>query len=127
MKPIFASDANVCPHPLNALQAVAGGNVPQPAVVCVACGAWQRALAEVVDTKPDAAPAAPATVLVVDEPVVAAPVPVVVRALVDIPPFVDVDDKLHTLKAGDIATVPAGVAELLHRRGKAAIVAEVAA
>lgn len=52
---------------------------------------------------------------------------VLVRALVDIPPFVDQRDRTLTLKAGDLASVPPGVAQLLHRRGKAALVEEVAA
>ncbi|MHB1262068.1 MAG: hypothetical protein ACYC2H_10175 [Thermoplasmatota archaeon] len=53
--------------------------------------------------------------------------PVVVRALVDIPPFVDQAGRFLTLKAGDLATVSDGIAGILVRRSKAALVEEVAA
>lgn len=45
-----------------------------------------------------------------------------IRALADLPPFVGPDMQTYTLKAGDIATVPPSIANLLVRRNKAAIV-----
>ena len=45
-----------------------------------------------------------------------------IRALSDLPPFVGPDMQTYTLKAGDIATVPPSIANLLVRRNKAAIV-----
>jgi DNA replication initiation complex subunit (GINS family) len=47
---------------------------------------------------------------------------VTIRALGDIPPFVGPDMQTYLLKAGDIATVPPSIANLLVRRSKAAIV-----
>ncbi|MCA1819378.1 MAG: hypothetical protein LC620_04900 [Halobacteriales archaeon] len=47
---------------------------------------------------------------------------VTIRALGDIPPFVGPDMQTYLLKAGDIATVPPSIANLLVRRGKAAVV-----
>lgn len=72
-----------------------------------------------------APPPAPAAVVTVAPDSPAAEMRTI-RALVDIPPFVDADNKTHNLKAGDLAAVPKGVAELLVRRQKAALV-EVAA
>jgi len=51
-----------------------------------------------------------------------APDMVTIRALGDIPPFVAPDMQTYLLKAGDIATVPPSIANLLVRRGKAALV-----
>ena len=45
-----------------------------------------------------------------------------IRALTDLPPFVGPDMQTYQLKAGDIATVPPSIANLLVRRNKAAIV-----
>lgn len=45
-----------------------------------------------------------------------------IRALSDLPPFVGPDMQTYTLKAGDIATVPPSIANLLVRRSKAAVV-----
>ncbi|HUR24561.1 MAG TPA: hypothetical protein VM327_00915 [Candidatus Thermoplasmatota archaeon] len=45
-----------------------------------------------------------------------------IRALSDLPPFVGPDMQTYTLKAGDIATVPPTIANLLVRRNKAAVV-----
>lgn len=45
-----------------------------------------------------------------------------IRALTDLPPFVGPDMQTYTLKAGDIATVPPSIANLLVRRSKAAVV-----
>ena len=42
-----------------------------------------------------------------------------VRALVDVPPFLDASGRQMQLRAGDIATVSPGVANVLFRRGKA--------
>jgi hypothetical protein len=47
---------------------------------------------------------------------------VTIRALGDIPPFVGPDMQTYLLKAGDLATVPPSIANLLVRRNKAAIV-----
>lgn len=47
---------------------------------------------------------------------------VIVRATADIPPFVDMHGQTQQLKAGDLASLPKGAAELLVRRGKAAMV-----
>ena len=47
---------------------------------------------------------------------------VTIRALGDIPPFVGPDMQTYLLKAGDIATVPPSIANLLVRRNKAAVV-----
>lgn len=44
---------------------------------------------------------------------------VTIRALHDIPPFLSTDGRTIVLKAGDIANVTPGVADLLQRRGKA--------
>jgi DNA replication initiation complex subunit (GINS family) len=52
----------------------------------------------------------------------AAPEMATIRALADLPPFVGPDMQTYTLKAGDIATVPPSIANLLVRRNKAAIV-----
>lgn len=45
-----------------------------------------------------------------------------VRALVDVPPFVDQAGNLLRLKAGDVATVSSGIAGLLVKRQKAVLV-----
>lgn len=45
-----------------------------------------------------------------------------IRALADLPPFVGPDMQTYTLRAGDIATVPPSIANLLVRRSKAAVV-----
>lgn len=67
-------------------------------------------------------------------PVAAAPVTVphdtkaapaemtMIRALSDIPPFVGSDMQTYQLKAGDIASVSANIAQILVRRNKAAVV-----
>jgi DNA replication initiation complex subunit (GINS family) len=47
---------------------------------------------------------------------------VTIRALGDIPPFVGPDMQTYLLKAGDIATVPPSIANLLVRRNKAAVI-----
>ncbi len=47
---------------------------------------------------------------------------VTIRALGDIPPFVGPDLQTYLLKAGDIATVPPSIANLLVRRNKAAVI-----
>ncbi len=54
-------------------------------------------------------------------PVVQASEPTV-RALVDIPVFMDHEGRSVRLKAGDVATVSNGIADLLVRRGKAQLV-----
>lgn len=51
-----------------------------------------------------------------------APEMTTIRALSDLPPFVGPDMQTYTLKAGDIATVPPSIANLLVRRNKAAVV-----
>jgi DNA replication initiation complex subunit (GINS family) len=51
-----------------------------------------------------------------------APEMTTIRALADLPPFVGPDMQTYTLKAGDIATVPPSIANLLVRRSKAAVV-----
>ena len=45
-----------------------------------------------------------------------------IRALTDLPPFVGPDMQTYTLKAGDIATVPPSIANLLVRRSKATVI-----
>lgn len=52
----------------------------------------------------------------------ASPEMTTIRALTDLPPFVGPDMQTYTLKAGDIATVPPSIANLLVRRSKAAVV-----
>lgn len=47
---------------------------------------------------------------------------VTIRALGDIPPFVGPDMQTYLLQEGDLASVPGGIAQLLVRRGKAAVV-----
>ncbi len=47
---------------------------------------------------------------------------VAIRALGDIPPFVGPDMQTYLLKEGDLATVPQNIADLLIKRGKAAVV-----
>ncbi|MEK6976380.1 MAG: hypothetical protein AABY18_08570 [Candidatus Thermoplasmatota archaeon] len=47
---------------------------------------------------------------------------ITIRALGDIPPFVGPDMQTYLLKAGDIATVPPSIANLLVRRNKAAVI-----
>lgn len=81
--------------------------------------AYNAAL-EVNAKAPKAAPVEPTAVLV------HAPDPTV-RILVDLPPFVDTDLEQRRLKAGDLTTLPASIADLLVRRGKAQLVAEAAA
>ena len=67
-------------------------------------------------------PAATQTVTVPADTVNAAPDTVTIRALGDIPPFVGPDMQTYLLKAGDIATVPPSIANLLVRRNKAAVI-----
>lgn len=69
---------------------------------------------------PAPSPAAPAVV----PPDTKGPAPemVTIRALGDIPPFVGPDMQTYLLKAGDVATVPPSIANLLVRRNKAAVV-----
>lgn len=59
-------------------------------------------------------------------PAPAAAVEATIRALVDLPPFVDGAGRNLQLKAGDVALVSAGIAQLLLRRNKAVLI-EVAA
>jgi DNA replication initiation complex subunit (GINS family) len=47
---------------------------------------------------------------------------VVIRALAAVPPFVGPDMNTYILKEGDVASVPAGIANLLVKRGKAAVI-----
>lgn len=47
---------------------------------------------------------------------------VTIRALGDIPPFVGPDMQTYLLKAGDVATVPPSIANLLVKRNKAAVI-----
>lgn len=76
---------------------------------------------------PDAAPTPPADHRVADDVDGLVRAGVVVRALADIPPFAGQRiGEVFKLKAGDVATVPAGVADILVKRQKAAVV-EVAA
>ncbi len=86
--------------------------------------------------RPVAAPASPSPAAVPARAVAAPPprvpsdvagVPadlVTIRALGDIPPFVGPDMQTYLLKAGDVATVPKSIANLLVKRNKAAIVQE---
>lgn len=70
-------------------------------------------------------PAIPVTVPPVNVPHdtrAAPPEMTTIRALSDLPPFVGPDMQTYTLKAGDIATVPPSIANLLVRRNKAAVV-----
>lgn len=46
----------------------------------------------------------------------------VIRALAAVPPFVGPDMNTYILKEGDVASVPAGIANLLVKRGKAAVI-----
>ncbi|HET6398881.1 MAG TPA: hypothetical protein VFH47_04945, partial [Candidatus Thermoplasmatota archaeon] len=80
---------------------------------------------------PAAAPAAPAppppaapppAPVVVPSDTQGAPELVTIRALADIPPFVGPDMQTYLLKAGDIASVPPSIAQLLERRKKAQLV-----
>ena len=66
--------------------------------------------------------AAPQAVTVPADTANAAPDTVTIRALGDIPPFVGPDMQTYLLKAGDIATVPPSIANLLVRRNKAAVI-----
>jgi DNA replication initiation complex subunit (GINS family) len=74
----------------------------------------------VVDREPPAKPAPPVHVPA-DTKAPAAEM-TTIRALTDLPPFVGPDMQTYTLKAGDIATVPPSIAQLLVRRSKAAVV-----
>ena len=47
---------------------------------------------------------------------------VTIRALGDIPAFVGPDMQTYLLKAGDVASVPQSIANLLARRKKAALI-----
>ena len=69
-----------------------------------------------------AAPAAQQAVTVPADTLNAASESVTIRALGDIPPFVGPDMQTYLLKAGDIATVPPSIANLLVRRNKAAVI-----
>ena len=72
------------------------------------------------DADEEAPPAAtPAAVVPPDTPDADS---VTIRALGKIPTFVGPDMQTYDLDEGDLATVPAGIADLLTRRGKAAIV-----
>ncbi len=77
-----------------------------------------------IQERPPEAPAAsaPQTVTVPADTANAAPDTVTIRALGDIPPFVGPDMQTYLLKAGDIATVPPSIANLLVRRNKAAVI-----
>lgn len=66
--------------------------------------------------------AAPQRVTVPADTASAAADTVTIRALGDIPPFVGPDMQTYLLKAGDIATVPPSIANLLVRRNKAAVI-----
>ncbi len=84
----------------------------------------------ILETKPvpavaSATPSAPQTVQVPHDTksaAAAAPELVTIKALGDIPPFVGPDMQTYLLKAGDIATVPPSIAQLLVRRNKASII-----
>lgn len=67
-------------------------------------------------------PAGPQTVTVPADTTQAPAETVTIRALGDIPPFVGPDMQTYLLKAGDIATVPPTIANLLVRRNKAAVI-----
>lgn len=67
-------------------------------------------------------PPAPAVVNVPSDTKGAGPETVTIRALGDIPPFVGPDMQTYLLKAGDVATVPPSIANLLVRRNKASVI-----
>ena len=77
-----------------------------------------------IHERPPEPPAAlvPQTVTVPADTANATPDTVTIRALGDIPPFVGPDMQTYLLKAGDIATVPPSIANLLVRRNKAAVI-----
>ena len=77
--------------------------------------------AAIAATAPAAA-ATPQTVTVPSDTRGATDDTVTIRALGDIPPFVGPDMQTYLLKAGDIATVPPTIANLLVRRNKAAVI-----
>lgn len=68
------------------------------------------------------APAPPKKVTVPADTTTAPVETVTIRALGDIPPFVGPDMQTYLLKAGDIATVPPSIANVLVRRNKAAVI-----
>jgi DNA replication initiation complex subunit (GINS family) len=76
----------------------------------------------VVEPTAQAAPASAAPVTVPHDTRTAPEEMATIRALADLPPFVGPDMQTYTLKAGDIATVPPSIANLLVRRNKAALV-----
>ena len=74
-------------------------------------------------TVPIAAPSASGALQVPADTQAAAKAELVtIRALGDIPPFVGPDMQTYLLKAGDIATVPPTIAQLLVRRNKASVI-----
>lgn len=95
--------------------------LPVPSVAPATAPAVQMPLQE----RP--APAAPVAVasptVTIPADTMGAPADTVtIRALGDIPPFVGPDLQTYLLKAGDIATVPPSIANLLVRRNKAAVI-----
>lgn len=95
------------------------GQEPQPAVVLVA---GQPRPHELVHG-PQNAPAGQEASNPQGEP--KPPGQLTIRALADIPPFVEPDNLATVrLKAGDVATVPTSIARLLERRQKAVVVEE---
>ena len=95
--------------------------LPVPSAAPPAAPAVQMPIQE-RPPEPVAAPAPPQTVTVPADPANPAPETVTIRALGDIPPFVGPDMQTYLLKAGDIATVPPSIANLLVRLNKAAVI-----
>lgn len=95
--------------------------LPVPSAAPPAAPAVQMPIQE-RPPEPVAAPAPPQTVTVPADTANPAPETVTIRALGDIPPFVGPDMQTYLLKAGDIATVPPSIANLLVRRNKAAVI-----
>ena len=97
--------------------------VPSAAPAPTAAPAVQMPIHErPAEVAPAVAAAAPQTVTVPADTANAAPDTVTIRALGDIPPFVGPDMQTYLLKAGDIASVPPSIANLLVRRNKAAVI-----
>lgn len=106
------SAPNLAPPPLQ---------VPSTAAAAPASPGVQMPIHErAVEAAPVAA--APQTVTVPADTHGATSDTVTIRALGDIPPFVGPDMQTYLLKAGDIATVPPSIANLLVRRNKAAVI-----
>lgn len=94
--------------------------VPTAAPVATSAPPVQMPVFERPET--DAPAVAPTPVTVPHDTKGPAPEMTTIRALADLPPFVGPDMQTYTLKAGDIATVPPSIANLLVRRSKAAVV-----